>query len=119
MSESTSRAIRGVRVDTALGRIEGLQRDRHQAFLGIPFAQPPTGKRRFGAPAPAQPWSGVRATQTFADSSIQGTHPVPGMAASGPRDEDCLYLNVYTPAADGAKRPVLFWIHGGGFVLGS
>ena len=119
MSESASRIVGGVRVDTMLGRLDGVQHERHQAFLGIPFAQPPVGARRFGAPRPAQPWSGVRPANAFGYSSIQGTHPVPGMAASGPRNEDCLYLNVYTPAADGMKRPVLFWIHGGGFVLGS
>uniref|UniRef100_UPI002ADDAC3E carboxylesterase/lipase family protein n=1 Tax=Tepidiforma sp. TaxID=2682230 RepID=UPI002ADDAC3E len=46
-------------------------------------------------------------------------HPIPGFAASGPQDEDCLTLNVYTPAADSGRRPVLFWIHGGGFTHGT
>ncbi len=119
MSESASGSALGVVVATAHGRIEGLQLDRHQAFLGIPFALAPTGERRFCPPQPAPSWSGVRSATSFGFAAIQGTHPVPGMAASGPRDEDCLFLNVYTPAADGAKRPVLFWIHGGGFVLGS
>jgi para-nitrobenzyl esterase len=118
-SQSVNSALPGVRVETSHGRIEGLQLNNHQAFLGIPFAAPPTGTRRFRAPEPATPWQGVRETKQFGFASIQGTHPVPGMAASGPRNEDCLYLNVYTPAADHAKRPVLFWIHGGGFVLGS
>jgi para-nitrobenzyl esterase len=49
----------------------------------------------------------------------QSSHPLPGFAASGPQDEDCLYLNVFTPAADGKRRPVLFWIHGGGFTHGT
>ena len=119
MSESARPVLGSVRVDTSLGRLDGVQHERHQAFLGIPFAKPPTGARRFGAPQAAPSWSGVRPANAFGYSSIQGTHPVPGMAASGPRNEDCLYLNVYTPAADHAKRPVLFWIHGGGFVLGS
>src|SRR5262245_34711959 len=102
-------------VTTANGRVEGTQRNCHQAFLGIPFAAPPTGQRRFGAPAPANSWTGVRAATAFGKSAMQGTSAIPGTAASGPRDEDCLFLNVYTPAADSAKRPVFFWIHGGGF----
>jgi para-nitrobenzyl esterase len=108
-----------IQVTTANGRIEGIRFDRHQAFLGIPFARPPTGPRRFGAPEAPQSWTGIRPANAFASSAIQGTSPMPGTAASGPRDEDCLYLNVYTPAADDAKRPVFFWIHGGGFTLGS
>ncbi len=118
-SLAESRDAKPVRIAIANGRLEGLQFERHQAFLGIPFAKPPTGALRFCAPEPADSWTGVRSATAFGDSSIQGTHPVPGMAASGPRNESCLYVNVYTPAADGAKRPVLFWIHGGGFVLGS
>jgi para-nitrobenzyl esterase len=108
-----------VQITTANGRIEGIRYDRHQAFLGIPFAAPPTGARRFCAPVAPQSWSGVRPANAFACSAIQGTSAMPGTAASGPRDEDCLFLNVYTPAADNAKRPVFFWIHGGGFTLGS
>jgi para-nitrobenzyl esterase len=108
-----------VQLTTANGRIEGIQHNRHQAYLGIPFAAAPTGARRFNAPAAPKSWSGVRPANVFANSAIQGTSPMPGTAASGPRDEDCLYLNVYTPAADNAKRPVFFWIHGGGFTLGS
>jgi len=108
-----------VEVDTCQGRLAGVQRERHQAFLGIPFALPPIGARRFLPPEPPASWTGVREATTFGRSAIQGTHPIPGMAASGPRDEDCLYLNVYTPRADAGKRPVLFWIHGGGFTMGS
>ncbi len=102
-----------------LGKLEGLQHKSHQAWLGIPFAQPPVNELRFKAPQPVKPWPGIRSATKFGNSCPQGTHPVPGMAASGPRDEDCLYLNIYTPAADQQKRAVLFWIHGGAFLLGS
>jgi para-nitrobenzyl esterase len=107
------------RVDTHHGTVEGIERPRHHAFLGIPFAAPPTGARRLAAPEPAAAWEGVRRATAFAHSAPQGEHPVQGFAASGPRDEDCLSLNVYTPRPDAAHRPVLFWIHGGGFTHGS
>jgi para-nitrobenzyl esterase len=111
-------------VQTTYGQVDGLERDgeyasgggRHHAFLGIPFAAPP---RRFHAPEPPAPWTGVRPAYAFEKSAPQGDHPIIGFASSTPRDEDCLYLNVYTPAPDGAKRPVLFWIHGGGYTHGA
>ena len=112
-------------VTTTAGQVEGLERDgagwfsgsgSHHAFLGIPFAAPPG---RFRAPEPPVPWEGVRAAKAFEKSAPQGDHPIQGFASSTPRDEDCLYLNVYTPSPDGAKRPVLFWIHGGGYTHGA
>lgn len=106
-------------VATTYGQLEGLQREGHQAFLGIPFAAPPVGDRRFKAPEPPASWSGVRAAREYGRAARQTSHPIPGFAASGPQDEDCLYLNVYTPAPDGQRRPVLFWIHGGGYTHGT
>ena len=106
-------------VSTTHGKLEGVQRDAHQAYLGIPFAAPPTGERRFKSPQPAAPWDGIRPAKEWEKAARQTGHPIPGFAASGPQDEDCLYLNVYTPAADARKRPVLFWIHGGGFTHGT
>ncbi len=106
-------------ITTTHGDIEGADRGGHHAFLGVPFAAPPTGTRRFRAPEPPEPWPGVwDATKTRA-SSAQYENPMQGFAAEGPKDEDCLYLNVFTPAPDASRRPVMFWIHGGGFTHGS
>ena len=93
-------------VTTTYGKLEGLQKERHQAFLGIPFAAPPTGDRRFKAPEPPASWSGTREAKAWGNAARQTGHPIPGFAASGPQDEDCLYLNVFTPAADGARVDV-------------
>ncbi|MCK9487753.1 MAG: carboxylesterase family protein [Dehalococcoidia bacterium] len=110
-------------VSTTNGPVEGLERDEHggphHAFLGIPFAAGTGGANRFRAPQPVTAWTSTRPTQAFERSAPQGDHPIQGFASSTPRDEDCLYLNVYTPALDGARRPVLFWIHGGGYTHGS
>lgn len=106
-------------VETNYGRVQGTANPGHLAFRGIPFGAPPIGEARFGAPQSPASWSGVRAATEWGNASRQSHHPLPGFAASGPQDEDCLYLNVFTPAADGRARPVLFWIHGGGYTHGT
>jgi len=107
-------------VETRQGRVLGTRGEHQASFLGIPYARPPVGLLRFAAPQPPEPWPGVRDCTRFAASCPQPEHhPVAGFAASGARDEDCLFLNVYTPAADAARRPVMVWVHGGGFVFGS
>lgn len=91
-------------------------------YRGIPYAAPPVGTLRWRPPQPAAPWKGVRLAAEFGPSAIQAIHPAflpwtEEFLASGPVSEDCLYLNVWAPG--GQKRPVLVYIHGGGFLEGS
>lgn len=110
-------------VDTSYGKLEGMEQGGLDIFLGIPFAQPPIGERRWLAPSPPDSWSGVRAAKEFGNCAIQST--IPGAVgeligiATGATSEDCLYLNVWTPRCDAQKRPVMVWIHGGGNTVGS
>jgi para-nitrobenzyl esterase len=109
------------RVEIASGRLEGRSDGGVHSFLGIPFAQPPTGARRFRTPEPVLPWAGVRAADSFGAAAPQNALDVgvlPGMEV-GAQSEDCLFLNVYAPTAGAGRRPVLVWIHGGAFVLGA
>ncbi|MDH5674879.1 MAG: carboxylesterase/lipase family protein [Myxococcales bacterium] len=106
-------------VETTYGRVEGETRGEQYAFRGIPFAKPPVGRLRFLPPQAPEPWSGTRAALEFAPSAPQMPSPFAGLGADGPQSEDCLYLNVFTPGLDDGRRPVLFWIHGGAFIMGS
>ncbi len=112
-----------LRVETTLGAIEGVARKEHAAFLGIPFAAAPVGSLRFRAPEPALPWTSVREAKAFSPAAMQGVEFAPGVGIRGAQREDCLYLNVFTPAlhgdAEGKPRPVLFWVHGGAFTVGT
>jgi para-nitrobenzyl esterase len=103
-------------VSTRQGLLRGVAADSVYAWKGVPYAQAPVGDLRFRAPQPPMSWQGVR------DASKPGfISPQLRRASNEPLkgNEDCLSLNIWSPAADGHKRPVMFWIHGGGFLIGS
>jgi para-nitrobenzyl esterase len=100
---------------TRLGRIEGDAQAGVLVFRNVPYAAPPVGARRFRAPEPPAAWHGVRDGRVPGPTSPQ----VLGLMRDlPPQDEDCLHLNVWTPALHG-RRPVLVWIHGGRFTSGA
>lgn len=121
-------------VQTTAGRVQGLLDGGISAFKGIRYAAPPVGDLRFMPPAPPAPWTTIQDAAALGAPCMQMYSPggprqsdfsteMQALFPTGPEtrqdNEDCLFLNVWTPAADAKKRPVLFWIHGGGHAYGS
>ena len=116
-------------VETSYGRVRGTIIEGVAAFKAIPYAAPPAGTLRFLPPRAPDPWTGVRDATSYAGRAPQsglrsGTRPeletFSGTPDASPESEDCLTLHVWTPStADGAKRPVMVWLHGGAFSYGS
>ena len=103
-----------ITADTAFGKVRGIDSDGIKIFKGIPYGASTAGKNRFMPPINPTSWSGVH-------DALQYGPTAPQSGTSSPaQGEDCLVLNVWTPAIkDGRKRPVMFWCHGGGFASGS
>src|SRR4051812_26164830 len=106
---------RYIEVKTTGGRIRGAASNGLMTFKGIPYAGSVSGAKRFKTAPPLKPWAGGRDALALGAPAIQ-----PGQRRNEPpQAEDCLFLNVWTPVADGRKRPVMFYSHGGGFTTGS
>jgi para-nitrobenzyl esterase len=102
------------------GDVAGTAQGDQGVFKGIPFAAPPLGQLRWASPAPVVAWSGVKQTTSYGAPCMQDANMLGFMGLKATPSEDCLYLNVWTPAkAKGAKLPVMVWIYGGGFSGGA
>lgn len=106
-----------VKIDT--GTVQGSAENNVTAFKGIPFSAPPVGQNRWRAPQPAARWKGVRQATQYGPDCMQLPFPSDAAPLGTTSSEDCLYVNVWTPAHKaGEKLPVMVWIYGGGFVNG-
>ena len=109
---SVAQQVAQIKVDGGL--LQGTLEDGLTVYKGIPFAAPPVGELRWRAPQPAAKWEGVKLADKFAPGPIQGGNPPSG------KSEDCLYLNVWSPAKSAKEKvPVFVWIYGGGFGAGA
>jgi para-nitrobenzyl esterase len=115
-------------VETASGKLQGVpgKEPSVTAFLGVPYAAPPVGQLRWRDPQPPAPWAGVRHANKYGNVCMQNPqkpgsfYQIEFYEQPEPVSEDCLYLNVWTAASSATeKRPVMLWIHGGGYVEGS
>ena len=105
-------------VETAFGKIRGYRERGVNIFKGVPYGGKVSGERRWRRPAPLEPWAGIRDAKQLGNPAIQPPNQTYGVNEPDP-DEECLVLNIWTPANDSKKRPVMFYNHGGGFTTGS
>lgn len=115
---SSSKIDEYIEVEVADGRLRGMRNNGVNIFKGIPYAGKISGEHRFKKPAKLEPWKGVRDALQLGAPAIQGPNQTYGLNEPLP-DEDCLFLNIWTPANDNKKRAVMFYNHGGGFASGS
>ncbi|MFX1573530.1 MAG: carboxylesterase/lipase family protein [Promethearchaeota archaeon] len=106
-------------VETTHGKVRGYSRRGVIKFKGIPYAAPPIGSLRFKAPAQVEPWSGVLDATQYSPISLQPPENLEFGEPLPQSEAECLTLNIWTQKLDNGKRPVMFWIHGGGFLTGS
>jgi para-nitrobenzyl esterase len=112
-------------VNTKYGKLEGSLENGMYVFKGIPYATQPTGDLRWLPPQPLKKWSDVRPAKKYGAISPQNMMPMaanmPGMPdmSINAQNEGCLYMNIWTHGLDDARRPVIFWIHGGAFIIGA
>ena len=112
----------GPTVATKYGTLRGQLRDGVASFLGIPYAASPTGSRRFKAPVPPEPWTGVKDAVAYGPTPPKPDYPAPFdtlFAEPNIAGDDWLNLNVWTPDPEAAALPVMVWIHGGAFANGN
>jgi para-nitrobenzyl esterase len=101
------------------GEIQGVAKNGVASFKGIPFAAPPIGELRWKPPQPVKPWSDVLKADDFGPAPMQNRAASLLMGGWSSVSEDCLYLNVWTPATNvDEKLPVMVWLYGGGFMIG-
>jgi para-nitrobenzyl esterase len=108
-------------VRTKAGELRGIVENAVTVFRAVPYAAPPVGELRFAPPQPAPAWQGVRDATREGPIAPQGRSRLAHVMGDfqSPQSEDCLTLDVWTPGADSAKRPVLVWIHGGAYSSGA
>ncbi|MEG3175667.1 carboxylesterase family protein [Sphingomonas sp. RB3P16] len=115
---ATARPAPAPVVQTSTGSLRGAIADGVASWKGIPFATPPIGALRWRAPQPVAPWPGVRDATAYSHDCMQLPFPSDAAPLGTQPAEDCLYANVWKPAAARGKLPVIVWIYGGGFVNG-